>query len=316
MPDHWEFHDFRGTHKGGEFQTWGRSHPAPGGDRVEVGIRGNNILLDDELMDALTPRGKPASKLQLAWLMLHPGGRLNLSAAIDQLPQHAEDVDVTVTARGCTLRPDFFPYAMSEVSGTVHYAHDRVDLTKITAHHGDSVIDVAQGQVVLKPGGGFYARLADLDGHPLLPDEDFLMAIPPALRTVCRTVHLTVPVMVRARELIVDAPPEPNMPPVVYWDGGVRVDHAALSIGVDLSEVSGQFWCRVRDNGHEMEGMLGNLVLDQAVLFKQPLRDVCCHVEMARESPDVLQLPGLRCARLRRRRRRRGPRRIRADAAL
>ena len=199
LPDHWEFHDFRGSHNGGEFQTWGRSHPAPGGDRVEVGIRGSNILLDDELKNALTLRGKPDSRLKQVWAMLHPGGRLNLSAAIDQLPQQAEDIDVTVTARGCSLCPDFFPYALGEVSGTVRYARGRVDLTKFTAHHGTSAIDVSQGQVVLKPGGGFYARLCDIDGNPLLPDEDFLKALPPPMRTVCRTLHLEAPLRVNCR---------------------------------------------------------------------------------------------------------------------
>src|SRR5262249_33188832 len=44
QPHYWEFHDFRGTHKGGDFRGRGRSIPTPEGDRIEVSIEGTNLL--------------------------------------------------------------------------------------------------------------------------------------------------------------------------------------------------------------------------------------------------------------------------------
>jgi hypothetical protein len=293
LPEHWEFRDFRGRHKGGEFLVWGRSHPTPAGDEVAVEIRGSNLVLDDELREALTPRGKTDSKLKAAWTMLHPGGRMNVAASIDRLPEQPEDVDVSVTAHGCTLRPDFFPYPMEDVSGTVHYAHNRVDISGFVARHGTSALKLKRGVVLLKPASGFYAWFGELQGTPLIPDHDFVQALPPALRTLCDTLQVKDPLTVSARELIVDSLGEPNVPPVIYWDGGVGLQNATLRLGLDVNDVSGQFWCRARHNGRQLEGLLGNVLLGQASICKQPLRDLVCHVEIAPEAPEVVRLPSV-----------------------
>jgi hypothetical protein len=293
LPDHWEFRDFQGKHQGGSFLVWGRSHDTPAGEAVSVEIRGTNLLLDDELRDALTPRGKPDSKLKASWVMLHPGGRMNVSASIDRLPEQPEDVDVSVSAHGCTLRPDFFPYAMEDVSGTVHYAHNRVEVSSFAARHGPSTLKLKRGVILLKPVNGFYAWLGDLQGAPVVPDRDFVQALPPGLRTVCDTLQLKDPLAMSAHELIIDSLGEPNVPPVIYWDGGVALQNATLRLGLDVQQVSGQFWCRARHNGHQLEGLLGNLALSQAAICKQPLRDLCCHVEIAPEAPEVVRLPSI-----------------------
>jgi len=293
LPEHWEFRDFHGRHKGGEFLVWGRSQPTPAGEGVSVEIRGTNLLLDDELKEALVPRGKSDSKLKAAWTMLHPGGRMNVSASIDRLPEQAEDIDVSVTAHGCTLRPDFFPYPMADVSGTVHYAHNRVEMTSFTARHGATTLSLKRGVLLLKPVNGFYACLGDLQGTPIVVDKDFVDALPPGLRTLCDALNVKDALTLAARELIVDSIGEPNVPPVIYWDGGVGLQNATLRVGLDVEKVNGQFWCRGRHNGRQLEGLLGNLLLNQAVIYQQPLRDVCCHVEIAREAPEVVRLPGI-----------------------
>ncbi len=292
-PDHFEFRDFRLSHKGGEFLVHGRSHPTPTGDRISTEIRGVDILLDDELKEALAPRGHSDSKLKAAWATLHPGGRLNVTAVIDQLPEQPEDVDVTVTARGCTLKPDFFPYPMEQVSGTVRYARDRLDLTGLTAKQGQTILTLDEGQIFLKRIGGFYARLGNLKGNPLVPDAAFHAALPRVLAKGFEALHLKNPVGLTARELIIDMPAEPNMPPVIYWDGGVSLQDATLQVGVELEKVKGQFWCRGRHNGRQLEGVLGNLLLERATLFKQPIQDVHCRVEVKKDAPDVISLPGL-----------------------
>ncbi len=288
FPEHWEFHDFKGSHKGGELQTHGRSHPNPAGDRVEINLSLSNLLIDPELEAALPPR------LKAAWKSLAPGGRMSVTAQVDQLPDRPEDIAVAVTARGCTLHPDFFPYALTDVGGTVHYAHNKVDLGQFVARHGGSKLTLEKGEVFLKPTGGFYAKMSNLRGDPILPDQEFLRALPPTLGKACRALQVKDPLAVVAEDLRVDMPGEPNIPPVIYWDGGVGVHEATLQAGVELQHVSGQFWSRGRHNGRQLEGVVGNLMLEQATLFKQPLRQVHGHVVVRKDEPDVLRLPDLK----------------------
>src|SRR5262249_43232415 len=115
QPGHWEFHDFVGTHKGGEVHCRGRSIPSTGGDRIAVEVSGTNLLLDAELEGALLPR------LRQAWKAFSPAGRMSFLAQIDNLPGQPQDIDVTVNVSGCQIRPTFLPYLLNEVKGTVRY---------------------------------------------------------------------------------------------------------------------------------------------------------------------------------------------------
>lgn len=287
-PDHWEFREFRGTHQGGEFQTWGRSHPITGGrERVSIHIRGNNILIDPELEAALNP------KLQAAWRSLAPGGRMNLAAQIDQLPDRPEDIAVAVTTHGCRLRPTFFPYLLTDVTGTVRYAHGKVEIEKIAGRHGGSTIQLERGQIFLKPVGGFWARLEGLRGQPLVFDGDFRAALPPKLRKICAIIPEQTPVGLAA-ELVVDLPSEANIPADIYWDGGVSVQDATLQTGVAIEHVNGQLWCQGRFDGRQLKGIKGNVLLEQAVLFRQPFGEIHSHILVAPEAPEVLRLPDLK----------------------
>jgi hypothetical protein len=283
FPDHFEFRDFRGMHKGGEFRTWGGS--ASGSpERVGVNIRGSNILLDSELEAALAP------KLRVAWKALVPGGRMNLEAYIDQLPDRPEDIAVRVTAQGCTLRPAFFPYLLTDVRGTVRYARGKVDLEKISCRHEGTVIELDQAQIFLKPVGGFWARLQNLRGQPVVCDADLQAALPPMLKKICAIARPGTPVGLAA-EVVIDMPAEPNLPPDIYWDGGISVQDATLDAGIPLEQVRGQFWCQGRFDGRQLRGIKGNVLLDQAVLLRQPFRAIHSHVVVNPEAPGVLRMP-------------------------
>ncbi|MBL8799280.1 MAG: hypothetical protein JNM56_35670 [Planctomycetia bacterium] len=287
-PDHWEFRDFHGSHKGGEFITWGRSHPVPGErDRISVTIRAKNLLLDEELEAALAP------KLRSAWKSLALGGRMNVEAQVQQLPDRPEDIDVTVTARGCTMKPAFFPYTLTDVSGTVRYARGQVNLGKLQGRHGDTYLTLDQGLFIMKPAGGFWGRLTSFQGHPIVLDQDLVAALPPPMRKVCGIFQPGTLVGLTA-EVVIDMPSEPNLPPDIYWDGGLSLLDATLEAGIKLEQVRGQAWCVGRHDGRQLQGLKGNILLDQAVLFRQPFREIHSHVLIAPEAPEVLRLPDLK----------------------
>lgn len=288
LPDHWEYRDFRGTHKGCEVRSHGRLVHGPAGERIALEVRGSNVLLDEELAAALQPG------LKRAWELLHPAGRLDFAAWVDHplsLPE--PELDVTVTPRGCSIRPAFFAYALDQLTGTIRYAQRKVYVSEIQGRHGPTALTLHRGEMQLKPGGGLYVDLADLEGHPIVPEADFLAALPPALARACHALELRDPVALRTR-LVVDMPAETqDGPPVIYWDGGLAVGDATLRAGLQLEHVTGKLFCRGRHQG-ELEAVTGNLDIAEATLLNQPLRDLHSQLFVPQDAPGVLILPNLK----------------------
>lgn len=289
-PTHYEFRDFRGTHKGGEIRASGRSSPGPGGGRLTVEIQGKDVVLDEEFEAALAA-GRPA--LERAWKTFAATGKLSFSAEVIDVPGQPQDLDVTVSLKGCTAKPTFFPYALDDVGAWVRYCRDGVYVADVRGRHGNSLLSVDRCVVYLKPGGGFWAQVTDLRGSPLVPDEALREALPAPLRKAFRAMNLNDPLSLRAL-LIIDQASEPGSRPVVYWDGGVALSAASLRAGADLTGVSGQVWCRGRHNGERLEGVSGNVLLERATAFGQPFHNVHSRVVVLKDSPEVLRLPDLK----------------------
>lgn len=293
----WEFRDFRGTHKGGEFRTSGRSRADPRGKYVTVQIAGSNILLDEDMERALVETGKP--QLARTWKAFAPSGRIDFKGTIDSPPGDGEpDIDLSVFPQGCTVRPAFlgtpdeFRYALDDLRGQVRYSQGWVTLQNLRARHGDTSLGLEQGFVYLKPGGGLWARLDDLWGNPIVPDADFRAALPASLRKGCAALQLRDPLTLRTK-MVVDSKSGPDAPTTLYWDGWLALKDARLEVGVPLENVTGIVACRGLHNGRQLEGILGNLHVGEATLFKQPVRDLRSPIQVMPEAPDVLRLPGL-----------------------
>src|SRR5262249_39982035 len=137
--DHWEFRDFHASHKGADFYASGRSVPGPNGDRISIDIRGGNVTLDDELAAALQP------ELKQTWGTFPPAGPMNFHALVDCLENTPPEVDVSVEALGCAVKPEFFPYLLTDLTGRFRYVNRWVQLEKMHARHGntDLTIDTA-----------------------------------------------------------------------------------------------------------------------------------------------------------------------------
>ncbi len=291
QPHHWEFSSFRGTHAGGEVYTHGRCDPGRGGDRLEVFIRGVGLRLDNELEAALGQATLDPG-MKRAWAQFSPRGRMGFQARVVRVGDGPPDVEVTIHPAGCSVTPSFFPYALDELTGTVHYARRWVTLEGLRARHNGTIVSIDQGKIFLKPEGGAWADIRVLRGDPVVPDRDLLTALPPALRKLCQDLSLRDPFGLTTR-LTVDAPPGEGTLPVVFWDGEMRFSGASLRAGVALEGLRGRAACRGRHNGRDLEGLVGNLQLTQASLFGQPFRDVRAEIEVPKEAPNVLALKGL-----------------------
>jgi hypothetical protein len=288
QPDHWEYRDCYGTHKGGEIHSEGKSVVTPQGKGARIDIRGTGMLLDPELRASLQ---RPA--LTTAWEKLDPGGRMNFEAHVDLIPgQEEPDIDVAVNPCGCTIKPDFFPYALAELHGMVHYRHHEVQLQKLVARHGPTEFHLTKGKILFNPDGGFEVELIDLLGDPVVPDAEFVRALPPALGKACATLQIKEPLSLRTN-LAIAVPADRQAPPQIGWDGGVRFKNATLQAGVPLEQVNGIIWCTGEHRGDTFGNVRGNIKLDQATVYNQTLRNISSRLIVEAQRPDFLVLPNL-----------------------
>jgi hypothetical protein len=293
-PDHWEFRKFEGVHGAGKFFTSGRSRRgADGKEFVEVGIAGRGVRLDDDLRSALV--GAKRDEWQHVWATFHPEGTIDFDGTVQLPPDEGKEpvpeVVLTVLPRGCRVTPKFFAYVLDDVRGKVHYEKGKVELDNVTASHKGTRVTIDHGVVDLKPGGGFKADLLDLHGNPLVPDDDFIAALPEALRKAVAALAVQGQLTVQTR-LYIEAPPGTD-PPRIYWDGSATLHDAALRAGVALEHVSGTVALRGWHDGHHIDGAEGNLDVRQLTLFNQPIRNLRGEILITQDEPDVLRFPGL-----------------------
>jgi hypothetical protein len=307
-PDFWQFYDFQGRRAGGKFAARGRSYPAPpphpypsppqgergrgeGEDverRIALEIRGDNVALDKTLRGAIAK----LEGLSRAWDTFDPAGRMNFTARIDRLPRQPQDLDVTVDVRGCTVMPAFFRYRLDDLGGRVHYDKTGVHLAGLSARHHKSMVRLPRGEVRLCPGGGLFVDLSDFQADPLVPDPEFLRALPQGLKTTCECLDVHDPLKVQTR-LVVSLAGVPGSLPDIYWDGKLWLRDASLRVGLPVEHVAGCLGCVGRFNGTDLQGLSGNAILSKAVFCNQPFQDVHVKLDVYEKTPDVLVL-GLR----------------------
>ncbi len=309
-PDHWECKDFRGSHAGGEVFVEGGSEAMPDrapviradgseGSRPEIirlFIRGSKVLLDRELERALSPRtGNKRPALQETWRTLMLSGRMNFTAEVIDHPNHPQDIDVNVNVQGCSFKPAFFDYSLSDASASVHYAQGRVYLRDIRAQHGQASLSLPTGLIELKPGGGFLAWLRGIRGQNVTPDRELLQALPEGLRKALEPLQLHEP-LAMAAALTVDAPAGPGAPFKVWWDGGVVLANASLHTGVEITGANGEFHCRGYHDGKQLRGVFGDLVLNKVAVLGQPVTNLHARLEVESDSPDVVRIRDLKAS--------------------
>ncbi len=309
--DHWECHDFRAEHAGGEVRLECHSEhvPPPSDspptgrtDRVVVDVHGRDVPIDSDFEEALAPPVAPGRQaLQKTFHTLDLHGRLSFNAHVEDRPGQLQDFEATVAVRGCSIKPAFFRYTMTDVGGTVRYVRNRADqhhpdyiqLTDLSARHGPTVLGMGKGEITLKPGGGYYGDFKAVRGTALRADADLLAALPSTVRKGLDALKLETPVDV-ATELRVDAPADPAIPPVIWWDGGARLHDARFKLGVALKGVEGTICCCGRHDGHQLEqGLVGNILLSQASLFGQPITNVHGQFEVSPDTPDTFRIRNL-----------------------
>ncbi len=289
----WEFRDFVGRHGDTVFRTRGGSKRREDGITVE--IHGRNVALDEDLRKAIL---KP--DMQAVWKKFAPAGRIDCDGTIriPPSPPDAEakpDIDLTVQARGCSVKPEFFKYELRDLRGTVHYFRNSVEFDNLSARHDATTVRIDRGVVLLRPeSGGFTADLTYLHADGVRGDEDFVRAlreVREVLGKAWRTLDVQGPVELHTR-LYLDVAAR-DEPPRIFWDGALVLRGASLRAGVPLEHVTGTIATRGWFNGSRLDGVDGNLDLRELTVFNQPMKNVRGELLVTEDEPDVLKLPGL-----------------------
>jgi hypothetical protein len=288
-PHHYEYKNFHGKHNGGEVDITGQTLPRSGSDqdgKLIMAIIGRNLCIDADLRGALVP----FKGLSKAWDTFAPAGRLGFQVQIERLPGKPHELDVTVDVAGCAIKPNFFQYQLHDVTGQFHYAKNKVDIANFTARHNNSQMSIEHGTIDLDAEhGGFYAKLSNLVGNPMLADDGLLGALPKGLRTTMETVNLKdQPFAFEAKQVVVSQGHDPARPPEIYWNGCVWVRDVELRAGIDLNHVTGTVACRGLHDGNKLASLQGNIYFNEATVFKQPFKDVHSHFYIPENEPDAM----------------------------
>src|SRR5262249_61661127 len=102
-------------------------------------------------------------------------------------------MNATVTGGRCTLTPVFFPYAFDDVRGRFQYRKGRLEFSDLTARHHTTMVGIDQGHVDFGAEGGYYAKLNALRASQIYTDDEFLAALPPALKAGVASLKIQEP---------------------------------------------------------------------------------------------------------------------------
>lgn len=327
------FENFVGTHHGGEVSVEGENRIGPTGHTVKLRVRGAAVPADSDFDKAMTRVG-----LQSSWRCLRPGGRVGLLADLEYTQWKPPSAlmkppsKLTITCHHFevdSVKPSFFPYELTHVSGSMLFSDGRVIVNALEAHHHDSRLQLGAPNhpcvIVPKTGGGLWARVVNLRLTPFVPDEELLSALPLRLRSGLAALEASGPMSLTVAEFIVDttadrpeaaaargsAPAEPGVRgarvssvplnddsifPWMFWDGvHVHVTGASLKLGVRFENVHGVIALRGDYRRGSLNALEGNLVVDQATTMKQPVQNI--HAQLVVDSakaPGVLQVKNLK----------------------
>lgn len=289
-PDGWECRDFAGEHKGGSIRAAGRDvtdQGSTGGFRLV--LRGENIPAGEELRTALVAQGvSERGLLGDAVRALGLSGRLGFDADVTRKMVPIPEVLAEVALRGATMTPKFLPCQIEDVQMVCRYSKDRVHIRDLAFKRGVSRVKAAEGVIQLRQDGGYRARLEKIEASPLVLDDELIAALSPGPRRAVQAIGLKDPVWLSGA-LGIESNPDSGPSPVVDWEGTARLDGASIKAGLEFSQMTGTVACQGKYNGHAMESLAGQAVMERALAGGQPVSPGRARFEVRADTPDTLR---------------------------
>jgi AsmA-like C-terminal region len=172
----WTFRKLQGMNNSAGIAGGGDLMPSLKGNKFVLNLTANNVPLDKELYDALSPN------IQQAWNDLKPQGMVDLIAEICYLSEQKQlslGVRVVPKSDTASIEPVHFPYRMDKLQGVLLYRDGQVTLQQIKAKHGQVTI-TTEGSCDFLPDGGWNMHFGGLRIGPV--DRDLILALPDRLK--------------------------------------------------------------------------------------------------------------------------------------
>ncbi len=247
--NHWKFLDLNGSNGQARINGAGELNPAAEGTELNLHLTAENLLLQDELRDALHP---PVQRL---WNQLKPQGAMNVTPDLHflSLPGKPE-IHVSAEPVGDTasIEPTLFPYRLERIHGKFFYRDGRIDLQNMRAFHLQNVDRTQfetdgfcefdrQGNWHLKFGHRPSEQVAGkmLTVDQLKTDRGLVAALPGRLKQTAMQLNPAAAVNVAGMVEFYGAS-EPQQPVHAGWDLKLDVHQGALEAGVKLENIEGQ----------------------------------------------------------------------------
>src|SRR5262249_21670318 len=142
---------------------------------------------------------------------------------------------------------------------------------------------------IIKPEGGLWVRLQNIQLAPLVPDEELLCALPPQLRAGCSALEPSGPMSLTAEEFVIDTTADPpargaavaraatprgarlssaalrdeTPTPWMYWRAAnIRMSGATVKLGLQCENVFAIVSTRGEYRNGHLGAVEGNVVVD------------------------------------------------------
>lgn len=233
--DDWFFNNLKGSNDTGEIACRGSLVCRRDSWDLELGIEAENIPLEAELRDAL-----PQQRTRQLWNDLRPQGAINLNARVRYESGWPQAV-VTFTAlpyeSTVSIEPVYFPYRMENIEGQMHYKPGLVQLPKLRAWHGDTLLE-STAACRLGEDGSWRLKFDDLWIDRIRLDRSLLNALPEKLADGLEQLGIDRPVNVHGK-LVLSRGPHKDAPCHFEWDVETVLVQAAVDCGLPMENVHG-----------------------------------------------------------------------------
>ncbi len=254
----WEFRDLVGTNDTAQIWCNGRLVDGPVGKQLSLVLRGKDVLLDEELRDALKP------SMRKAWNDLEPRGVVDFESKINWLVG-PKTLDLVVEARPqpetTSIKPRMFPCHMERLQGTLVYRDGHVTFERFRARHGRTTIS-GQGHWNFQPEGSWDFHLENVSVDRLrLDDRELVQALPERLRKGLARLNPSGPMSLHHSTLDVRHSGVAGEPVQADWDLRLSFDPGRIECGICLENINGQLSLRGGFDGRHFHS-LGELDID------------------------------------------------------
>ncbi len=245
----WTFRNLQGTNHTGHVTCEGSMATSPDGMNLSLEFAGKDVVLEEELRDALPPRA------QSVWNELRPKGSFDLISSKVGYSSADKRLNVVSTVQPVgetvSIEPTFFPYRLEKIQGSATFSDRLVKIDRMRGVHDRTPIS-ASG-VCDHDENGWHLHLDQFaaDHVRLDSDRDLIVALPAKLRKAVDQLRPTGLISVSgAVDFSGDAPPilASGQPALVQGECKVRsqwtnlrvdMEDATLHTGVDIKNIHG-----------------------------------------------------------------------------